>query len=75
MTHHHIYDKDGKQLCCTQEDKINKLADVHLKHEDSCCSADKHMHEHSDDDGHDHSGGNQSTFSMFIPSIISLLLL
>ena len=75
MTHHHIYDKDGKQLCCTQEDKINKLADVHLKHEDSCCSADKHTHEHSDDDGHDHSGGNQSTFSMFIPSIISLILL
>lgn len=36
MTHHHIYDKDGKQLCCTQEEKINKVADAHLKHECDC---------------------------------------
>jgi Cd2+/Zn2+-exporting ATPase len=29
MTHKHIYDKDGKQLCCTQKEKINHLADKH----------------------------------------------
>lgn len=73
MTHHHIYDKDGKQLCCTQEEKINKLADAHMKDEWSCCSTDENSH--WDDDGHDHSGGNQSTFFMFLPSIISFFLL
>jgi Cd2+/Zn2+-exporting ATPase len=29
MEHKHIYDKDGKQLCCTQEEKINQLAEKH----------------------------------------------
>lgn len=52
MTHHHIYDKDGKQLCCTQEQKINQLADKHLckVKKDSSCSCDDHEIEHSDDE-------------------------
>jgi Zn2+/Cd2+-exporting ATPase len=36
---------------------------------------DNDGHDHGDDDGHDHSGGGGSTFSMFIPSIISVVLL
>jgi Cd2+/Zn2+-exporting ATPase len=78
MTHQHIYDKDGKQLCCTQEEKINTLADKSLNcniKKDTCWCHDDHESEHSDDDGHDHSGGNQSTFSMFLPSVISFILL
>jgi Cd2+/Zn2+-exporting ATPase len=60
MEHQHIYDKDGKQLCCTLEEKINQKTE-----------------NHSDDDGHNHdySGGNESTFRMFLPAIISLALL
>lgn len=73
MSHQHTYDKDGKQLCCTQEEKINKVADAHLRRECSCCSTDEDNH--WDDDGHDHSGENQTTFSMFLPSVISLILL
>jgi len=73
--HKHIYDAQGRQLCCTQEEKIYTKA--HAKellpghHE-----RDGHNHEHedSDDDGHDHSGGDQSAFQMFLPAIISLLL-
>ncbi|GGD47924.1 cadmium/zinc/cobalt-transporting ATPase [Emticicia aquatilis] len=79
MEHKHIYDKDGKQLCCTQEEKINMVAHKQLKKEHKevgCCAIDEPKHdEHSDDDGHDHSGGNESTFKMFLPAIISLALL
>ena len=76
MQHQHIYDKDGKQLCCTLEEKIytnagakSLLKDGHLEH-------DGHDHdEHGDDDGHDHSSGSESTLKMFLPAIISFVLL
>ena len=60
MEHKHIYDKDGKQICCSLEDKINNDSE-----------------HHSDDDGHDHDHSNEekSTFQMFLPAIISLVLL
>ncbi len=57
MKHQHKYDKDGKQLCCTQEEKIytkagaKKLLKGH--HEN-----DGHDHSHSDDDGHNHDHSN-----------------
>ena len=79
MEHRHTYDKNGKQLCCTQEEKINLVANTQLKKEHKeigCCATDKPNHnEHSDDDGHDHSGESDSTFKMFLPAIISLVLL
>ena len=45
--HKHIYNVQGKQLCCTQEEKIytNAGAKELIK--------EKHQHDHSDDDGHD----------------------
>ena len=60
MSHQHKYDAQGKQLCCTLEEKINKKTE-----------------HHSDDDGHDHDHSNaeKSTFQMFLPAIISFLLL
>lgn len=60
MKHQHKYDEQGKQLCCTLEEKINKKPD-----------------NHSDDDGHDHNHSNEekSTFQMFLPAIISFVLL
>lgn len=60
MKHQHKYDAQGKQLCCTREEKINKRAD-----------------NHSDDDVHDHNHSNEdkSTFQMFVPAIISFVLL
>ena len=69
MEHKHIYDAQGKQLCCTQEEKIyTKAGAKELVKEN-------HQHDHSDDDGHDHSGGNDSVFKMFLPAVISLILL
>ncbi len=103
MEHKHIYDKDGKQICCTQEEKINVSADEKLLQEEGKDALPlvsepvkerhskndghfhgtrfkeeldhDHSHEHSDDDGHNHDVGDQSNFQLFLPSIISLLLL
>lgn len=60
MKHQHKYDATGKQICCTLEEKINKKTE-----------------HHSDDDehDHDHSNAEKSTFQMFIPAIISFVLL
>ncbi len=70
MAHQHKYDANGKQLCCTLEEKINKKTDKQT----GCCST-HNDHDHSDDDGHDHSGTDQTTFQMFLPAIISFALL
>lgn len=79
MAHKHTYDAQGKQLCCTQEEKIyTKAGAKNLIQDDDCCSTKKQTHvEHSDDDGHDHShsGANDSIFKMFMPAVISLALL
>ncbi len=79
MEHKHTYDAQGKQLCCTQEEKINAVANKQLKKEHKeigCCATDEpKKEEHGDDDGHGHSNGSNSTFKMFIPAIISLVLL
>ena len=60
MEHQHKYDANGKQLCCTLEEKINHKSE---KHSDD----DGHNHEHSHK--------SESTFKMFIPAIISFTLL
>lgn len=88
--HIHKYDAKGRQICCTQEEKINHLADKNIKvktKKDSCCADEKpvkaahsnndgHNHDkHSDDDGHDHSSGDQTAFQMFLPAVISFALL
>ena len=67
--HKHTYDAQGKMTCCTQEEKIYTQAGAkELVNE-------KHQHDHSDDDGHDHSHSDSNLFKVFLPSIISLVLL
>jgi Zn2+/Cd2+-exporting ATPase len=68
LQHQHIYDKDGKQICCTLEEKIytNAGAKSLLKEE------------HHDDDGHDHDHGAHSedaAWKAYLPAIISLSML
>ncbi|MBS1535063.1 MAG: cadmium-translocating P-type ATPase [Bacteroidetes bacterium] len=72
MTHHHKYDANGKQLCCTLEEKINMKTDK----DSGCCTTHKE-YKHSEEDGHDHdySDGDQTTLQMFTPAIISFVLL
>ena len=76
MEHQHIYDKDGKRLCCTLEERIytNAGAKELLKEGHSEHDGPDHE-EHGDNDGHDHSGSNQTVFQMFLSPIISLVLL
>lgn len=77
MEHKHIYDAKGNQLCCTQEEKINAVANKELKKEHKeivCCATDEPSHDEHDDDSHDR-GGNGSTYKIFLPAIISCFLL
>jgi Cd2+/Zn2+-exporting ATPase len=60
MKHIHKYDANGKQICCTLEEKINKKTEHHS-------DDDGHDHEHSSEE--------KSTFQMLIPAIISFTLL
>jgi Cd2+/Zn2+-exporting ATPase len=77
MPHKHRYDKDGMQLCCTQEEKIYAKAGASELLKDGHSKDDVHTKDdnHSDDDGHDHSSGSDSPLKMFLPAIISLVLL
>ncbi len=75
MTHKHIYDEQGKQICCTQTEKVYKNAgakDLLNGH----FNDDGHGHgDHTDDDGHDHDTVSGSTFQLLLPALISLILL
>jgi Zn2+/Cd2+-exporting ATPase len=76
MAHQHKYDAQGKQLCCTQQEKIYSKAGASSLLKEGHTDHDGHNHdEHGDDDGHDHSTSSDSTFKMFLPAIISLALL
>ncbi len=76
MEHKHTYDAKGKQLCCSQQEKIYTNAGASSLLEDGHSKNDGHNHsEHSDEDGHDHSKGNDSVVKMFLPAIIALFLL
>ena len=75
MGHKHTYDEQGKQICCTQTEKIytnavtGSLVKQHSKN-------DGHNHDkHSDEDRHSHSGGFNINLKMFLTAIISLFLL
>lgn len=77
MEHKHKYDAQGKQLCCNQTEKIYDNAGAKDLLKDKHHDGDGHDHanEHSDDDGHNHDVTDKSTFQLFLPSIISLVLL
>ncbi|WP_348814001.1 heavy metal translocating P-type ATPase [Flavobacterium maritimum] len=61
MKHQHKYDENGKQLCCTLEEKIN--------------TSESHLDEDEHDHDHNHSEENGNLIKMFVPAIISLVVL
>ena len=75
MAHHHKYDKNGKQLCCTQQEKIYTNAGAKHLLKEGHSHDDGHDHDQEEGDGHDHESSNQTTLQMFTPPIISLGLL
>lgn len=79
MKHLHNYDAQGKQLCCTEEEKINYQADALIKNKpvkDNCCATDDHD-QHTDDDSHDHDHASDggSNIKLFLPAALSLVAL
>lgn len=73
MEHKHIYDAQGKQLCCTQTEKIYNQAGAQRLIQGA--PTQDQAHSHSNDDGHDHSVAQGSTLQLFLPAIISFVLL
>lgn len=73
MEHKHIYDAQGKQLCCTQTEKIYTQAGAQGLIQDA--PAHDHSHGHDEDDGHDHATLEGSKLQLFLPAIISFVLL
>lgn len=75
MAHQHKYDKNGKQLCCTHQEKIYTNAGAKHLLKEGHTEHDGHDHDHEEGDGHDHENSNQTTLQMFLPAIISFALL
>ncbi|QIH33959.1 heavy metal translocating P-type ATPase [Sphingobacterium sp. DR205] len=73
MEHKHIYDAQGKQLCCTQTEKVYNQAGAQRLIRGA--PAQDPARNHSDDDGHDHSMAEGNTLKRFLPAIISFVLL
>jgi Cd2+/Zn2+-exporting ATPase len=74
--HIHTYDEHGHMTCCSEEEKIYKIAETSIKNsvkKDDCCSSDHTEDEHAH--GHNHSEASTSSFKMFLPAIVSLVLL
>lgn len=68
MTHKH--DMDVEQSCCNlEEKKVNKV-----RQDPGCCTSHSQSENHDEED-HSHFNGGESTFRMFLPSIISFLVL
>lgn len=71
--HKHIYDANGKQLCCTEENKNNPQTNVEQSAEDVCCSTDEKVSKKSNE--RSKVIDKISVIRMFLPGIISLVLL
>jgi Zn2+/Cd2+-exporting ATPase len=72
MENQHKQGVNDKEYCCGLEEKTVKKK----SHDSGCCSHDESKkHSHYDDHDHNHSNGSDSIFRMFLPSILSLLLL
>lgn len=75
MEHKHKYDAQGRQVCCTQTEKVYTNAGAQNLLKERHRQDDGHDHGHSNDDGHNHAEGESSIFKMFLPPVLSLILL
>lgn len=67
--HQHIYDEQGKKLCCNQAEKIYTRAGAKDLIKEHTVNNKHTSHEHS------HNDENISVFNMFLPSIFSFIFL
>ncbi|WP_164111822.1 MULTISPECIES: heavy metal translocating P-type ATPase [Sphingobacterium] len=80
--HKHRYDEMGRQLCCTQSQKIYDKAGAselvgskNRKEKGDCCTHDVEADSHDEDHDHSHDLGTGNYLRLFIPAIMSLVLL
>ena len=72
MTHLHKHE-DHDNECCAPENKSNPKSEYATA---GCCGSDEDSNDHSGHDhDHDHGGGNETTVDLFLPSVISFVLL
>lgn len=71
--HKHIYDANGKQLCCTEENKNNPQTNTGQSTDNVCCSTDEKVNQKSNE--RSEAVDKNSVIKMFLPGIISLVLL
>lgn len=76
MDHQHTYDAQGRMTCCSLEDKIHTQSGA-PNLSGSRPEKTKAKDAQHDHDGHDHSHdhGEGSTYNLFLPSVVSLVLL
>ena len=75
MTHLHKKETHAKEVCSTSNQRTTHKNTNAVK---DCCSADSDAEDHSgqdNDHNHDHGDTNESVFGMFLPAIISFVLL
>lgn len=68
MQHQHIYDKDGKQLCCTEEEIIYTKAEAINLLQKQNNGHDGYDHEYAHGEGH-------GAWRQYLPAIVSLTML
>lgn len=74
MEHQHIYDSAGKQLCCTQTEKVyNNAGAANLLTKQSATTPERN-HSDSHDHDHDHSASGVQPIKLFLPAVISFIL-
>ncbi len=72
---YNLFTRPHKQLCCTQEERIYSKARASALLVTERTVDDGHDQSHEEGDGHDHTSSSNSPIKMFLPSIVSLLLL
>ncbi|MCO5231932.1 MAG: cadmium-translocating P-type ATPase [Chitinophagales bacterium] len=70
MAHQHLYDSNGKQMCCLREEKILAQAEAH-NHK---LQQHNHSHHHDHDHSHHHDEDG-SVVRLFFPAIVSFVVL
>lgn len=72
MAHQHIYNAQGKQLCCTQKEKIYTKANAQHLLKESHHKEDEHNHDHNHEA---HIDENVATWRLYLPAISSFFML
>ena len=77
MEDQHKQHTPNQDSCCKQADEIYTGAGQLIDQGGCCSPGAKKVHSHHEDDGHEHqhNQGNKTTFQLFLPAMLSFVLL